>query len=190
MTRQTSDSKNREGNPDITVLFGTDEHGKPRAAYFEAVDSELMTRAAAAMKLQLLRPITASEIELAKQLPVGRIHANGTGFVPPIRTDLYSALQLAAESPQQSGTTASTVAPSPAAARRAPVHGLPIDWDNIEVGDLVIAMENLNEGWWEAIVKAIDKDMLTVKYRDYPTFPRFSVHRTAVALLKPPAADV
>jgi hypothetical protein len=53
MTRQTSDSKNRDGDTNITVLFGTDEHGKPRAAYFEAVDSELMTRAAAAMKLQL-----------------------------------------------------------------------------------------------------------------------------------------
>jgi hypothetical protein len=188
MTRQASDSKKRDGDANITVLFGTDEHGKPRAAYFEAVDSELMTRAAAAMNLQLLQPVTASQLELAKQLPVGRIHANGTGFVPPIRPDLYSALQLAAESPQQSGTTASTVVPSPAAARRAPVHGLPTDWDNIEVGDLVIAME-INEGWWEAIVKAIDKDMLTVKYRDYPTFPRFSVHRTAVALLKPPAAD-
>jgi hypothetical protein len=187
MTRQTSDSKNRDGDTNITVLFGTDEHGKSRAAYFEAVDSELMTIAAAAMKLQLLRPVTASQIELAKQLPVGRIHANGTGFVPPIRPNLYSALQLAAESPQQSGTTASTVGSSPAAARRAPVHGLPKDWDSIEVGDLVIAMENLNEGWWEAIVKAIDKDMLTVKWRDYPTFPRFSVHRTAVALLKPPA---
>jgi hypothetical protein len=149
-----------------------------------------MTKAAAAMKLQLLRPVTASQLELAKQLPVGRIHANGTGFVPPIRPDLYSALQLAAaESPQQSGPTASTIGSSPAVARRAPVHGLPKDWDSIEVGDLVIAMENLNEGWWEAIVKAIDKDMLTVKWRDYPTFPRFSVHRTAVALLKPAAAD-
>jgi hypothetical protein len=94
MTRQTSDSKKRDGDTNITVLFGTDEHGKPRAAYFEAVDCELMTRAAAAMKLQLLRPITASQIELAKKLPVGRIHANGTGFVPPIRPDLYSALQL------------------------------------------------------------------------------------------------
>jgi hypothetical protein len=31
---------------------------------------------------------------------------------------------------------------------------LPIDWDSIEVGDLVIAIEDLNEGWWEAIVKA------------------------------------
>ena len=149
-----------------------------------------MTRAAAAMKLQLLQPVTASQLELAKQLPVGRIHADGTGFVPPIRSDLYSALQLAAaESPQQSDTTASTVAPSPAAARRAPVHGLPKNWDSIEVGDLVIALENLNEGWWEAVVMAIDKDMLTLKWRDYPSFPRFRLHRTAVALLKPAAAD-
>jgi hypothetical protein len=148
-----------------------------------------MTRAAAAMKLQLLRPITATQLELAKQLPAGRIHANGSGFVPPIRTDLYSALQLAAESPQQAGPTASTVAPSPAAARRAPVHGLPKNWDSIEVGDLVIALEKLNEGWWEAIVMAIDKDMLTLKWRDYPSFPRIRVHRTAVALLKPAAAD-
>jgi hypothetical protein len=188
MTRQTSDSKNRDGDTNITVLFGIDEHGKPRAAYFEAVDSELMTRAAAATKLQLLRPVTATQLELAKQLPVGRIHANGTGFVPPIRPDLYSALQLAAESPQQSGTTASTVAPSPAVARRAPVH-LPKNWDSIEVGDLVIALENVNEGWWEAIVMATDKDMLTLKWRDYPTFPRFSLHRTAVALMKPDTAD-
>ena len=188
MTRQTSDSKNRDGDANITVLFGTDEHGKPRAAYFEAVNSELMTRAAAAMKLQLLRPVTASQIELAKQLPASRIHTNGTGFVPPIRPDLYSALQLAAESPQQSGTTASSVAPTPAVARRAPVH-LPKNWDSIEVGDLVIALEKLNEGWWEAIVIATDKDMLTLKWRDYPSFPRIRVHRTAVALLKPAAAD-
>jgi hypothetical protein len=31
--------------------------------------------------------------------------------------------------------------------------------------------------------------MLTLKWRDYPTFPRFSLHRTAVALMKPNAAD-
>ena len=117
MTRQTSESKKRDGDADITVLFGTDEHGKPRAAWFKAANPELIAKAAAAMNLQLLRPVTASQIELAKKLPVGRIHANGTGFVPPIRGDLYSELQLAAEPSQPSGTAASTVAPSPAAAR-------------------------------------------------------------------------
>ena len=52
----------------------------------------------------------------------------------------------------------------------------------------MIALENLNEGWWEAIVIATDNDMLTLKWRDYPNFPRFSLHRTAVALVKPTAA--
>jgi hypothetical protein len=188
MTPQTSDSK-RDGDANITVLFGTDEHGKPRAACFKAANPELITKAAAAMKLQLLRPVTASQIELAKKLPVGRIHANGTGFVPPIRGDLYSALQSAAEPPQQPGNTASTVAASPAAAPGAPAQSFPKDWDNIEVGHLVIAQENMIEGWWEAIVIATDNDMLTLKWRDYPKFPTLTRHRTAVALVKPTAAD-
>jgi hypothetical protein len=185
MTRQTSDSKKRDGDPNITVLFGTDEHGKPRAAWFDAANPELIIKAAAAMKLQLLRPITASQIELAKKLPVGRIHANGTGFVPPIRSNLYSELKLAAEPSQQSDTTASTVAASPA----SPAQGLPKDWDNIEVGHLVIAQENLIEGWWEAIVIATDNDMLTLRWRDYPKVAPITRHRTAVALMKPVAAD-
>ena len=175
MTRQTSESKKQDGDANITVLFGTDEHGKPRAAWFEAANPELITKAAAAMKLQLLRPVTASQIELAKKLPVGRIHANGTGFVPPIRGDLYSELQLAAQ-------------PS-AALPAVPAQGLPQDWDSIEVGHLVIAQENMIEGWWEAIVIATDNDMLTLRWRDYPKVAPISRHRTAVALLKPTATD-
>jgi hypothetical protein len=186
MTRQTSDPKKRDGDANITILFGTDEHGKPRAACFEAVNPELITKAAAAMKLQLLQPVTANQIELAKKLPVGRIHGNGTGFVPPIRGDLYSALQLAAQPPQQSGTPASTVAIS--AAPTGPVQGLPQDWDSIEVGHLVIAHENMIEGWWEAIVIATDNDMLTPRWRDYPKQENVVRHASAVALLKPPAA--
>jgi hypothetical protein len=187
MTRQTSESKKLDDDADITVLFGTDEHGKPRAAWFKAANPELITKAATAMKLQLLRPVTASQIELAKKLPVGRIHANGTGFVPPIRGDLYSELQLAAAPSQQSA--ASTAASSPASAPGAPAQGLPKDWDSIEVGHLVIALENTAEGWWEAIVIATDNDMLTLRWRDYPKFPPLSRHRTAVALVKPTAAD-
>jgi hypothetical protein len=190
MTRQISESKKRDVDADITVLFGTDEHGKPRAAWFKAANPELITKAATAMKLQLLRPVTASQIELAKKLPVGRIHANGTGFVPPIRGDLYSELQLAAEPPQQTGTATSNVAPSPAAAPTAPAQGLPKDWDSIEVGHLVIAPEEggPKEGWWEAIVLAKDGDMLTLKWRDFPKEDNAIRHRNTVALMKPVAA--
>jgi hypothetical protein len=71
MTRQTSDSRKPDRDTGIIVLFGTDEHGKPRAARFEGGNVELIGKAAEAMKLQLLRPQSASQIELAKKrLPV------------------------------------------------------------------------------------------------------------------------
>ena len=37
MTRQTSESKKQDGDANITVLFGTDEHGN-RAYYMPAMD--------------------------------------------------------------------------------------------------------------------------------------------------------
>ncbi len=64
--------------------------------------------------------------------------------------------------------------------------GLPKNWDAIEVGHLVIAQETpASEGWFEAIVMGRDKDMLTLKWRDYPKAPTVTRHRAAVALLKP-----
>jgi hypothetical protein len=102
---------------------------------------------------------------------------------------LYSELKLAAEPSQQSGTTASTDAPSPTSAPAAPAQGLPRDWDSIQVGHLVIAHENMIEGWWEAIVIATDNEMLTLKWRDYPKQENVVRHASAVALLKPTATD-
>jgi hypothetical protein len=60
---------------------------------------------------------------------------------------------------------------------------LPISWDDIGVGHLVIAHENAIEGWWEAIVLARDGDMLTLKWRDYPQQANVVRHLGAVALL-------
>lgn len=66
--------------------------------------------------------------------------------------------------------------------------GLPRTWDDIDVGHLVIAYENSEDGWWEAIVVDKTKDMLTLRWRDYPKQPTVVRHRTAVALLKPTLA--
>ena len=38
---------------------------------------------------------------------------------------------------------------------------------------LVIAQENLDYGWWEAIVLQRSGDMFTLRYRDYPKLPKF-----------------
>jgi hypothetical protein len=70
----------------------------------------------------------------------------------------------------------------------APAPGLPVTWDDIDVGHLVIARYELAAGWWEAIVVVRDGDMLTVKWRDYPKQAPAVLHRAALALLRPTAA--
>jgi hypothetical protein len=59
----------------------------------------------------------------------------------------------------------------------------------IAPGHLVIAQEALDYGWWEAIVLGRTGDMLTLRFRDYPKLPKFARHRTAIALMSPPASN-
>jgi len=70
----------------------------------------------------------------------------------------------------------------------SPPSAFPRSWEEIAVGQLVIAQEtDPGDGWWEAIVVAVDGDRLTLRWRDYPKQPKVKRHRTAVALLKPSA---
>ncbi len=148
------------------VVFGKDEEGKARAARFRSDEAELAIKAAGSMKLRVLK-VTTPEIEIvAGQLPLGRIYASGLAFVPEVQDAFLARLQELAEP------------------KTAP--GLPKNWDAIDVGHLVIAQETpATEGWFEAIVMGKDKDMLTLKWRDYPKAPPVTRHRAAVALLKP-----
>ena len=64
--------------------------------------------------------------------------------------------------------------------------GLPVSWDTLADGHLVIAQEeDAEDGWWEAIIVEIEGNTLTLQWRDYPKQPKVTRHRTAVALLDP-----
>jgi hypothetical protein len=151
------------------IVFGLDQAKKPRAASFTGEQVELATKAAGLMKLRVLKVAGPELTDLAARLQVGRIFASGHGFVPPIRPNIYDQLNELADP------------------KAAP--GLPGGWDDIDVGQLVLAQEVPGEGWWETIVVARDNDMLTLKWRDYPKYPQLVRHRASVALLKPTAAD-
>ena len=87
--------------------------------------------------------------EAAKKLPLGRLYANGRGFVPNVRQDLYSDLVVAlAVEPQAALSRNGNGDKDGLPAAR----GLPQSWDEIGPGHLVIAQESLDYGWWEAIV--------------------------------------
>ena len=160
----------------MLILFGVDENKKPRAARFVEEELGLLAKAADAMDLIMCDVKTAKLSELALKLPAGRLQASGTAFVPYVREDLYDKLVKAAGSDGSAPTEPPTAVSAPRT------------FDEITPGHLVIAQEDAEYGWWEAIVFACEGDMLTLRYRDYPRLPKFTRHRTAVALLSPPTS--
>jgi hypothetical protein len=65
---------------------------------------------------------------------------------------------------------------------------LPTSWDAIKPGHLVLVHDTIVDGWWEAIVVARTGDKLTVRWRDYPGWPKVNVRASAVALVSPPGS--
>jgi hypothetical protein len=192
------DQPNGNGSTAV-IVFGVDEHGKPKAARFADNLAALATKAASQMHLGVLTVGSADVEEIATRLPVGRIYANGRGFVPYVRRDLYDKLVTLANAPPRSRSNASPASSSNAAARSAPKGpmneagtggnsagsaGLPGNWDEIGPGHLVLAQETLRDGWWEAIVVERHDDMLTLRWRDYPRYQPFRCHVDGVALLR------
>ena len=173
------------------VLFGVDQNGKPKAARFVEKHADLATKAAAQLKLHVLPIVGPAVTDLAGRLPAGRIHANGRGFVPYIRRDLYAKLVAAAGSPQASLTSAAASTHAKSGSQNG--HGdLPNNWDEIAPGHVVIALDEPGEGWYETIVVERNGNMLTLRWRDYPRERRITRHRSSVGLLYPhglPATD-
>jgi len=79
---------------------------------------------------------------------------------------------------------------------KAPVSLPPIDplWAALTVNMVVLAPEltagGVAEGWWEAVITAVQGDMLTVRYRDYPDQPAFRLRRDQFAIMYPPPVRV
>jgi hypothetical protein len=59
------------------------------------------------------------------------------------------------------------------------------DWGRIGPGSLVLATVAAGEAWWESDVVAVNDNLLTLKWRDFPDEPIFVRQRSRVALLHP-----
>ena len=166
------------------IVLGFDEQQKPRGARFVDAKPDLVTKAADAMGFKAYEASPEDVAEYAKQLPLGRLYANGRGFVPNIRQSLYSDLVVALGLEPQAALSKNGDKDSLPVAR-----GLPRTWDEIGAGHLVLAQESLDYGWWEAIVLDRQGDTFTLQYRDYPHLPKFVRHRSGIALMSPPADE-
>jgi hypothetical protein len=166
--------------PVVLIVMGYDEHHKPCAARITGADPDLVAKAAKLMDLEVREASSENLAAVAKKLPVGRLYSNGRGFVPNVRQELYSEVVVALSDEPQGG-------PAPVQEAMPVASGLPRTWDEITAGHLVIAQETLALGWWEAIVIGRKDDMFTLRFRDYPKIPKFIRHRSAIALMSPPA---
>jgi hypothetical protein len=131
------------------IVLGFDEQQKPRGARFVDAKPDLVTKAADLLGFKVYEASPPEVAEIAQKLPVGRLYANGRGFVPNVRQDLYSDLVVAlAVEPQAALSRNGNGDKDSLPAAR----GLPRSWDEIGAGHLVLAQESLDYGWWEAIV--------------------------------------
>ena len=133
------------------------------------------------MGLRVLKIEGDAHRELAARLRQGQVYAADRTFAPAVQREIFDKLcELAG--PVAAPSSVEIAASKDTAASR------PASWEEIKVGDLVIAQESLIEGWWEAIVVAIENDQLVLRWRDYARMPCVRRGRFEVALLPPVAA--
>jgi hypothetical protein len=166
------------------IVLGFDDQQKPRGAKFIDAKPDLVTKAAEVMGLNVYEATAEEVAELVKKLPLGRLYANGRGFVPNIRQSLYSDLIAAL-----AGKPTALLSASGNRDVLPPARGLPASWDEIGPGHLVIAHESLKHGWWEAIVIEAKNGSFRLQYRDFCNLPKFVRDRSGIALMHPQAAD-
>jgi hypothetical protein len=187
MTAKDKQATPASSTPAPVVLFGIDGRGKCKGARFGKEHASLALKAASQLNLKVLASDNPKVAEIAARLPVGRVHGNGRTFVPFIRQDLYD--KLLAVAPNGSAQSASSP-PSGSSGAPGPTSGglppnLPRNWQEIGIGDLVVAHQSPDDGWYEAIVMEAAGDMLTLRWRDYPKEKRIVRHRLRLGLLYP-----
>jgi hypothetical protein len=114
------------------IVLGFDDQQKPRGARFVDARPDLVIKAADLMGFKVYQATPPDVAEDAKKLPLGRLYANGRGFVPNIRQSLYSDLVVVlGQEPQAALSRNGDNDTLPVAL------GLPRSWDELAPGHLV-----------------------------------------------------
>ncbi|BCG98124.1 hypothetical protein MesoLj131b_01240 [Mesorhizobium sp. 131-2-5] len=174
------------------IVFGRDDTSKPHASIFLLPDVEAAEGAARLMGMHSHRIEPGEAGDIVLRLPRGKLFDSGKAFVPFVKGELYTriaALAGVADEPRRAstgnddpGSPENASAGSPEALTGQADHdqgsgsgdgggegGSPDPWGKLTVGDIVLASEGPDEGYFEArIMKAKAKGIFTLKFRDYP----------------------
>ncbi|RUZ22470.1 hypothetical protein, partial [Mesorhizobium sp. M7A.F.Ca.CA.001.09.1.1] len=150
------------------IVFGRDETRKPHASVFLLPEVEAAESAARLMGMHSHRVEPGEAPEIVMRLPAGKLFDSGKAFVPFVKSEVYSRIAAlagvaderdggpgddkAADSPEN----ASAGSPEAVAARGGgdggggAAGGNDSDlWAKLAVGDMVLASEGPDEGYFE-----------------------------------------
>jgi hypothetical protein len=159
------------------IVYGQDKD-RHLAGYFKSEHAALATKAAESLKFKVAKVISQELGNLAALVQVGRPHDKGKNLVAPVSKAIFDTIVVTV------AANGSKPAKQTADAQKLPKH-----WDQIREGNFVLAHWSVKDGWWEAIVTAVDGDMLTLRWRDFAKYPQIIRHRHSIALLRPANAE-
>ena len=166
MAKKAVKPKAKQPAPKTLIMFGLDKDRKPHAARFSGENEALLAKAAGSMGMRLAVPSTKKHFEIANKLPLGKIHATGSGLVPIVDQQLYDQIGSLV-----GGDTGVITASLPKSATQ------------LAPGHLVIAQATVEDGWWPAVVLKRSNDAVTLKWRDFPGEPEIIRPIGALALI-------
>ncbi|RVG23663.1 hypothetical protein [Sinorhizobium meliloti] len=177
------------------IMVGLDDQGRPHASWFTEDDGDAAAVAADLMDMALIAVSNDELAAIAKNLPRGKLFDSGKAFVPFVKRTTYDQLATYLDDDYIASATARVEAVAAAACAAAEDYAKaskgevparqPEDWSKLLVGDLVLARETAEEGWFEAIVVEATDDRFGLRWRDWPELPRFTRALTDIALLHP-----
>ncbi|TCV75920.1 hypothetical protein [Neorhizobium sp. S3-V5DH] len=183
------------GNPNV-LLVGLDDQGRPHASWFGEDDGDAAAVAADLMDMAIIEVSNEELAAIAKALPRGKLFGSGKAFVPFVKRTVYDQLATyldddylaaAAARVEAVATAAGSAGEGYAKASKGEVPPRkPEDWSKIAVGDLVLATDDPEEGWFDAIViEQAGEDRFRLRWSDWPDLPTFTRGVTEIALLHP-----
>ena len=163
------------------ILFGLSPIGKPRAGSFRGTDVPAARKAAAKLGLSTLEVTDQAGLALAAKVPAGAIAAHGDKVVPFVAKDLYGQIEALGRPQPKNGSDAQGPVNAAGSGRR-----LPTSWDDIKVGDLVLAQDtDPADGWWQATIVEQHGDVFKLRWPRSERGRPFQKHRLTLGLICP-----
>jgi hypothetical protein len=176
-------AKTAKTQPTI-IVFGVSAIGKPRAGTFKNSDVSPARKAATKLGFAVLDVADQAGLALAAKVPAGRIGSSGDNLIPFVTKDVHVQIK-AFEAQSQKNGHAKTSGEAAALSEGTSPH-LPRTWQDIKVGDLVLAQdEDPADGWWQVTIIEAKGDLVKLRWPGTGRGRPLQKHRAVLGLICP-----